>query len=75
MAAVSVNLELVKNLASSDADNAAADIVATVDRLAREHGWTLEEVIAVADAMIELRQRIIVSLAESWELLLKDTLK
>lgn len=72
---MSVNLELVKNLASSDADNAAADIVAIVDQLAQRQGWTLEEVIAVADAMIELRQRTIVSLAESWELLLKDTLK
>lgn len=48
--------ELIHNLATSNADNAAEAITLAVRELATKYGWTIEESMAVGDLVCTQRK-------------------
>ena len=69
---MNINLDLVSNLAKSNADNAVDSIVSEIRVLGERFGWTLEEAMAVGDLCVRARREGIVSTLDTAEIAIRE---
>jgi len=72
---VAVNVELIKELAASNADNAIEDITLAVRALGLKYAWSIEEMMDVGALVCEQRRKTLETTIETVTLGLKGALE
>lgn len=66
------NMELIKTLVASAADNEIALVVQRVRELAERWGWNHEQSMSVVDVILEVRQAVLVGTQDNIEMVLRN---
>lgn len=72
---MAVNVQLIKELAASNADNAIEDITLAVRALGLKYAWSIEEMMDVGALVCEQRRKALEATIETVTLGLKGALE